>query len=105
MKTYISQMEKEKIIFWVLSSVFVLCIGFYMFCIHATIQNVVLRENLEDEASALSLDIGNKEFQYITMKNSINLAMAYSLGFSPVSNKTFISKKSVGYVSYRSNEI
>jgi hypothetical protein len=105
MKAYTSRMDREKILFWTLSSAFVFCIGFYMFCIHATIQNVVLRENLEDKATALSLEIGNKEFEYITMKNSVNLNLAYSLGFSPVSNKTFISKKSVGYISYRSNEI
>ncbi len=105
MRTYISQLNKEKIIFWTLSSVFLLSMAFYMYCIHATIQNVVLRDNLEDRATALALEIGNKEFEYITMKNNINLAVAYSLGFSQVSEKTFVSKKTVGYVSYRSNEI
>ena len=105
MKTYVSQLNKEKIVFWTLSSVFVLSIAFYMYCIHATIQNVVLRDHLEEKAMALSLEIGNKEFEYITAKNNINLEMAKSLGFNQVTEKTFVSKKSVGYISYLANEI
>jgi len=101
MKTYVSELNKEKIIFWTLSVVFIFSMAFYMYCIHATIQNVVLRDNLEEKATLLSVEIGKKEFQYITMKNNINLSLAYSLGFSPVGEKTFVSKKTVGYVSYR----
>lgn len=101
MKTYISQIDKEKIIFWTLAGMLVFCIGFYMFCIRATIQNVVLRDNFEEEATLISMDIGDKEFKYISMKNNINMSLARSLGFEQVSDKSFISKKSVGYVSYR----
>lgn len=76
-----------------------------MYCINATIHNVVGREKLESDATQLTLSIGSHEFQYISMRNKINLQLAYSLGFKDADTKTFISKKSLNYVSYLSNEI
>jgi len=77
-----------------------LSVGFYIYFINATIHNTVAREHLENEASSRTLSIGNKEFQYITMRNAVTLPIAYSLGFKEVSVKTFVSKKSSTQVSY-----
>jgi hypothetical protein len=96
------QINREKTIFWTLVGILLLCIGFYMYCINSTVHNVVARQNLETEASQLTLSIGSEEFKYISKRNSITLAMAKSLGFREVSAKTFISKDSANQVSFLS---
>ncbi len=87
------QLNKEKTIFWALIGVLFLCAGFYMYFINNTVHNVVARQDLEAEASNLTLSIGNREFQYISKRNGITLSRAKELGFKEVLAKTFISKK------------
>lgn len=96
------QLNKEKTIFWSLVGVLFLCAGFYMYFINTTIHNVVVRQDLENKASQLTLSISSNEFKYISLRNAVNLEMAYSLGFRDVSAKTFISNKAVSVVSYLS---
>ena len=94
------QLNREKTIFWVLLGVLFLCASFYMYFVNSTIHNVVTRQNLEKESTQLTLKIGNEEFQYITMRNSITLPLAYSLGFKDVSVKIFISRDITPSVAY-----
>ena len=96
------ELNKEKTIFWTLLSVLFLCAGFYMYFINSTIHNIVARQNLESESSKLTLAIGGEEFQYITLRNSITLDMAHSLGFKDIGATTFVSRKSISVVSYLS---
>lgn len=96
----VAQLNRERTIFWSLVGVLFLCAGFYMYFINSTIQNVVARQNFENESSKLALTIGSNEFKYISLRNAINLDMAYSLGFKDISAKTFITKKSVSVISY-----
>ena len=97
------ELNREKTIFWTLLGILLLCVGFYMYSINATIRNIVSRENLEKESATLSLKISSQEFKYITMHNSVTLPLAYSRGFKDVSEKTFVSKQSKDIVSYLSN--
>jgi len=101
----ILQLNTEKNIFWTLVGILAICGLFYMYSINVTIRNVVARQNLENKVSELSLSIGNKEFQYISLRNTVTLPLAYSLGFKDVKDKTYISRKTVGYVSQSTNEI
>ena len=97
------QLNRERTIFWSLLSILILSIGFYMYCVNATIHNVVARQNMENEASQLTLALGSQEFQYITKRNEVTLPLAYSLGFKDVVTKTFIpSKPSVATVAFLS---
>jgi len=105
MKEKILELNTEKNIFWSLVGLLFLFSGFYMYSINATIHNVVQRQNLENNASQLALTIGSEEFKYISLRNEVTLPLAYSLGFKDAPAKTFISKKSSGYVSYLSNEL
>lgn len=93
------QMNREKTIFWTLLGVLLLCCGFYMYCINATVHNVVLRQNFENESSNLTLAIGSEEFKYISKRNTITMELAYSMGFKEVTDKTFITKKSTKEVA------
>ena len=99
------QLNREKTIFWTLLGVLFLCAGFYMYFINATIHNTVSRQNLEKEAATLSLKIGKEDFQYITMRNSITLPLAYSLGFKDISVKTFVQRNNSSSVAYVPNNI
>ena len=90
----ILQLNTEKNIFWTLTAILLLCAGFYIYSITATIHNVVERQNLENKASSLSLSIGSEEFKYITMRGDITVGLAYSLGFKDSSNKIFLSRNS-----------
>jgi hypothetical protein len=94
------QLNNEKTIFWSLIAGLFLSICFYMYFINATVHNVVARQNLEAEASTLTLAIGNKEFKYITERNNVTLQVAYAMGFKDVTAKTFITKDSSKQVSY-----
>ena len=96
------QLNREKIMFWSMIGAMLLCFGFYMYFINATVHNVVARQNLEAEASSLTLTLGNQEFQYISSKNNITLALAHSLGFKEISAKTFISKNTSKQFSFLS---
>ena len=97
------QLNKERTLFWTLVGVLLLSLGFYMYFINITVHNVVARQNLESEASELTLEIGNQEFQYITARNSVTMALAHSLGFQDVEVKTFISKKADTAVAFLSH--
>lgn len=99
MKEKVLQLNNEKYMFWAIVCALFLCIGFYMYFINSTVHNVVSRQNLETEASSLTLKIGNQEFQYITSRNNVTMQLAYSMGFKEVTAKTFISKNSNRQVS------
>lgn len=94
------QINRERTIFWSLIVAIFLTVAFYMFCVNATVHNIVLRENLESEASDLVLSISNQEFQYIKAKSAISMETAKTLGFREVSQKTYINKNSENQVSY-----
>ena len=96
-------MNREREIFWGLVIVLVFFVGFYMYFVRTTIGNVVARQNLENEASALTLSIGSQEFQYIAKRNTVTLAVAHSLGFKESQTKAYISRNPSTEVAYLSN--
>ncbi len=92
-------LNKEKTIFWSITSAIFMLMGMYIYYINLTVHNVVARQNLENEASSLTLLIGNKEFEYISKRNQVNLALAYSMGFTEVKSKSYISMKTQNNVA------
>lgn len=85
------ELNRDKAIFWGLLGSMLLAVGFYMYFINTTIHNTVARQNLEAESSSLTLAIGNKEFQYISKRNNITLALAHSLGYKDVKEIAYVS--------------
>ena len=86
------QLNREKTLFWTLLGVFFLSVGFYIYFVNMTIHNTVTLENLENKSSQISFNIGTKEFQYINLRNSITVELAYSLGFKDTGVKNYISR-------------
>ena len=97
------QINREKTTFWALFGVLVLAIAFYMYCVNSTVHNTVARQDLEQEASKLSLNIGSEEFRYITKKNSVTIAMAKSLGYHETSPSQFIPRNPDTKVAFLSH--
>ena len=97
------QLNREKTIFWSLLGILFLLAGFYMYLINATVYNIVIRQNLESEASSLTLSIGSQEFEYMTKRNTVTLALAYSLGFKEAKVKSYISAKSSNTIAFLSH--
>jgi len=87
-------LDKEKVLFWSMLSMLVLCTGFYMYFINATVHNTVARQNLETEAGSLALEIGKNEFSYIAKRNTVTIDLARTLGFKDVSVKKYVIRGS-----------
>ena len=75
----------------------------YVYFIRSTISNVVVRQNLEQEASSLTLAIGGEEFSYIAKRNAITLELAHSLGFKDSHDKIFVSRNPDTKVAFLSH--
>lgn len=87
------ELNRERTIFWLLIGTLFISMCFYIYFINITVHNVVAREHLEQEASQLTLYIGNKEFEYISKRNTINVDMAHTLGFKEAKVTAYVSIK------------
>ncbi len=90
----VARIETEKAIFWGMAFGLILCAGFYMYFINATVHNTVTRQNLEAESGALALEIGKSEFVYIAKRNTVTIDLAYAMGFKDVSVKKYVTRGS-----------
>ena len=85
----------KKRIFWILVVSIASLIILYGYFVSYSIINVVLREEVEQELTRVTTRISDLEFQYLSKKSSINLALAHSLGFQNISQKQFVSRQSL----------
>lgn len=90
----ISHLDRK--IFWGLFSCLLFFVISYAYLVNQTILNIVERENVEESIITLSSDISEMEFEYISLKNDINLAYAHSIGFVDVVNVKFASRRLAG---------
>jgi hypothetical protein len=79
-------------IFWTLASASILLLGVYFFSLYATIINTVARQELESRVGQLSLNQGRLEFEYITMKNEVNMEMASQYGLKDDMEPIYVSR-------------
>lgn len=95
------ELNREKAIFWSVMGTLLLSFGFYIYFINATIHNTIARQNFEAEISSLILKVGSKEFEYISKRNNVTLALAHSMGFKEAKVTAYISRKpsSVAFLS------
>ncbi len=84
------ELNREKTIFWTLVGGLFIAMLFYIYFINITVHNTVARQNYEAESSTLTLAIGNKEFEYISKRNNITLALAHSLGYKDTKTISYI---------------
>ncbi len=89
--------------FWTLVSVCFVASILYIYAVSSTVSNTVARQSLEHEVSTYAAHIGEMEFTYIGMKNSVTLATAYEQGFRDVSAPRYVSRDSAAALSINRN--
>ena len=68
----------------------------YFLILGNTVFNIVQRKNLEKEELGLSSDVGNLELSYLSISNSVDIAMSSSMGFVPA-QVNYAVRKSLSY--------
>ena len=82
-----------------LTAVIVLCAGAYIFFVREAIVNVVASENVVKQIQTDSTAVSSLENQYFSLKSTITMDTATSLGFSPVAVSAFIPASSISPVT------
>ncbi len=75
----------------------------YIFAVSSAVSNTVSRESLERQVGTLSARIGEMEFKYIGLKNSVSLAVAYDHGFKDVSAPVYVARAKAPALSVNLN--
>lgn len=92
MTKFISQLHKEKILVWLLSITIVSSFIAYMFLVNSTVLNIVKREEVGSSLASLNIEVSELEFDYISLKNSINIDYALERGYIPANDVVFASR-------------
>ena len=92
MNTRVITLPQYKHLFFALALIALVSAGLYVYGINMTVRNIVARQTIETQLATISLETGEQEFSYIAASNSIDLAKAEALGFSPVDDQSFVSR-------------
>lgn len=87
-------------IFWALALVLLCTLALYIYGVNSTVRNTVLREKLENEVGNLTIEISEMEYSYISLKNNVNIEIAYARGYQDVTSPTFITRGTSRSLSY-----
>jgi hypothetical protein len=92
-----------KSVFYIMLALIVMMFSMYVYLVNATVMNVVARQDTERAISSLSTSIGELEFKYIGLKNSVTLELAHAKGFKDTSPSSFLArnKSTLSYNSAR----
>jgi len=85
-------------VFHVMLSSFVLLAVLYFFILGTMVFNIVQRKNLEKTALTLSSQVSNLELSYLSVSNSVDVALSSSMGFKSIP-VNYAIRKAVGYNS------
>lgn len=90
-------------LFWLFSTLIVIFIGLYIYFVSSSIVNVVLREEIEVEVQEAHTRLSELETHYLSLKDGIDYELALSIGFTNVTDKQFVTRKtlSVGSITNR----
>ena len=67
----------------------------YGYFVSQSILHVVVREEIEQNMTAVNASISELEYGYLNKKNNINLELAHSLGYTSIERKHFVTRKSL----------
>ena len=94
--SFINNLIIDKKITFVLAGLLISLVVTYGYFVKQTIQNIVLRESVEERISDLGSEVSNLEVTYIRLKNQISLEFAHSLGYIDIPEVKFVSKSLLG---------
>ena len=76
----------------------------YVLILGNMVFNIVQRKAMEKEALVLSNEVSNLELSYLSVSNSVDMALSSSMGFKET-KATFATRKSLGSLKLDKNEI
>ncbi len=88
--------KNQKTVFFVAFFSLLFVLASYLFFVSQIAFNVSERSVIENELSVLGAEISGLEYEYINMRNSVDLEFAYSLGFENASELQYITRRSLG---------
>ncbi|MDB5259320.1 MAG: hypothetical protein JWO73_528 [Candidatus Taylorbacteria bacterium] len=93
-------MNYREAVFVVLVSCFALSLVWYGYSVRQAIVNVVQREAVVKQIQQKSSEVADLETKYFTLKNGVSIELAHKEGFREAPVSMFISKKSLGALTY-----
>lgn len=84
--------KESPITFYILIGAVVFSAILYIYCINASVRNVVARKDTEKAISTLKNKVSELEYSYMSKESTITIDSAQSLGLSELKDKIFISK-------------
>ena len=85
----------QKRIFWSFIVAILFLFGLYGYFVGKSVTNVLLREQVEQDILTVNSHISDLEFTYLNKKNTVSLHFAYENGFHDITEKEFVTRKSV----------
>ena len=99
-----NNIEVERIILRAMLIIFGALAFLYVLILGNTVFNIVQRKALEKESLTLSNEVSSLELSYLSVSNSVDLALSSSMGFIQTKT-TFATRKSLGSLKMPDNEI
>lgn len=101
LRSYFNTIEKEKIAFSVLLVALLATALLYAYFVNQTVLNVVARKNIEENMTQTHARIGEMEFEYMKLKESLTIEKAFALGLEVNENKRFVSRSTSDTLTLR----
>lgn len=76
----------------------------YVLALGNMVYDIVERKSLEKEALSLANEVGQLELSYLSTAEDLDLPLSYKMGFKEA-KASFTTRKSLGSLSFGSNEI
>ncbi|MFO0718971.1 MAG: hypothetical protein U0522_03010 [Candidatus Paceibacterota bacterium] len=92
MKAKIESLKDERVMVWTAVWIIIALVLLYVYFMNQTVFNVAKRASLEQEMVIRNSNISELEFKSISLRNEIDLKLAYSLGYKDVKNPRYVSK-------------
>ena len=99
-----NNVEVKKVVLNVMLAVLAALVFWYVLIIGNMVFDIAQRRALEKEALTLTNEIGNLELSYLSISDSIDLALSSSMGFKET-KATFATRKALGSLKPATNEI
>ena len=89
---------KEHVILVALTSTLLLLFAAYVYFVSASIVHVVIRQEVQQEITAISSEISELETHYISLQHSVSEEIATQNGFVAANDKIYIDRSPANLV-------
>lgn len=98
MKTLALSIHTNRTVVLTLATLALCSAVFYVYGISKAIHNVAERQSLEKELAVRTAHVSDLEFEYLALKNTVDINMAQSLGFAITDTAHYVTRQtSVAY--------